>query len=166
MELKQFYLGCPARASYYVCSGKYFMKMTLLFALIFSILAFSSCQTASTEKAASAPGNHGSSEIKQVSVEEAKQVVDGKDAQLIDVRTEAEYAGGHAPKAANFPLDDLPKHLEKLDKNKPVYIICQTGRRSQKGAEILRQAGFREIYNIQGGTSAWIQAGFPVIGEE
>lgn len=41
------------------------------------------------------------------------------------------------------------------------YVICQTGRRSQKGAEILQKAGFKNIYNINGGTSAWENAGFP-----
>jgi rhodanese-related sulfurtransferase len=84
------------------------------------------------------------------------------DAQFIDVRTEAEYAGGHGTNAAHFPLDALENDLSKLDKNKPVYVICQTGRRSQKGAEILQKAGFKEIYNIIGGTSAWLEAGLLV----
>lgn len=132
--------------------------MTILFTLILSIFAFSACQTASTEKASDIIAKN---EIKQVSVGEAKQAVDEKNAQFIDVRTDAEYAGGHAPKAANFPLDALEKDLTKLDKDKPVYLICQTGRRSRKGAEILQKAGFKEIYNIQGGTSAWIDAGLP-----
>ncbi|MCY7375943.1 MAG: rhodanese-like domain-containing protein [Pyrinomonadaceae bacterium] len=133
------------------------MRMTLFFTLILSIFAFSACQTASTEKAS----DNLQTDIKQISVEQAKQSVDGKDAQFIDVRTTEEYAGGHAPKAANFPLDALEKDLAKLDKDKPVYLICQTGRRSQKGAEILQKAGFKNIYNIQGGTSAWTGAGFP-----
>ena len=118
------------------------MKMTMFLTLILSIFAVSACQTASTETASSAARN----EIKQVSVEQAKQVVDAKDAQFIDVRTVEEYAGGHAPKAANFPLDALEKDLAKLDKKQPVYVICQTGRRSQKGAEILQKAGFKNIY--------------------
>ena len=142
---------------------KYFMKMTIFLTLILSIFAFSGCENTSTEKTSNArqQGN-ASNEIKQITVAEAKDAVSSAGAQFIDVRTEAEYAGGHAPLAANFPLDALEKDLAKLDKDKPVYLICQTGRRSQMGAEILKKAGFSDIYNIQGGTSAWTEAGYPV----
>ena len=136
--------------------------MTIFFTLILSIFAFSGCQTASTQKADNAQVSSASGEIKQITVAEAKLAVDATDVQFIDVRTAGEYTGGHAPKASNFPLDALEKDLSKLDKNKPVYVICQTGRRSQKGSEILQKAGFKEIYNINGGTSAWTEAGFPV----
>ncbi len=138
------------------------MKMTILFALILSIFAFSGCQTASTETASNVPTNGAQNEIKQISIEQAKNAVGAKDAQFIDVRTVEEYTGGHAPTAANFPLDALEKDLSKFDKDKPVYVICQTGRRSQKGAEILQKAGFKDIYNVEGGTSAWIAAGQPI----
>ena len=138
------------------------MKMTMFFTLILSIFAFSGCQTASTLRADNASVSNAAGEIKQITVTEAKQAVDAKDVQFIDVRTPGEYTGGHAPKASNFPLDVLEKDLSKLDKNKPVYVICQTGRRSQKGSEILQKAGFKEMYNINGGTSAWVDAGFPV----
>lgn len=101
-------------------------------------------------------------EIKSISVEQAKTAVEANNVQFIDVRTDAEYKGGHAPKAANFPLDTLEQDLTKLDKSKPVYVICETGRRSQKGAEILQKNGFADIYNIEGGTSAWRKANLPV----
>lgn len=136
--------------------------MTIFFTLILSIFAVSACQTASTETASNISAKAAQSEIKQISVEQAKDVVGAKDVQFIDVRTDEEYAGGHAPKAAHFPLGALEKDLAKLDKEQPVYVICQTGRRSQKGAEILQKAGFKNIYNINGGTGAWIDAGFPV----
>lgn len=137
------------------------MKMTIFLILILSIFAVSACQTASTQKAENTPGRIASGEKKQITVTEAKHAVDAKDVQFIDVRTAGEFADGHAPKAVNFPLDSLEKDLEKLNKNKPVYIICQTGSRSQKGSEILQKAGFKSTYNINGGTSAWQNAGFP-----
>jgi len=138
------------------------MKMTILFTLIFSIFAFSACQTATTGKASNSQESiMRQDEIKQITVAQAKDAVTAKDTQFIDVRTAEEYAGGHAPKAVNMPLDALEKDLSRLDKNKPVYVICQTGRRSQKGSEILQKAGFKDIYNIQGGTGAWVDAGFP-----
>ncbi len=137
------------------------MKITIFFTLVLSIFAFSACQSASTQKAESMPSPIASDEINQITVTEAKQAVGAKDVQFIDVRTAGEYADGHAPKTINFPLDSLENDLAKLDKDEPVYVICQTGRRSQKGSEILQKAGFKSIYNINGGTSAWQNAGFP-----
>ena len=138
------------------------MKMTMFFILILSVFAFSACQTASTQKAADPLQSGTQTGIEQISVAEAKLAVEAKDVQFIDVRTVGEYTGGHAVKAASFPLDLLEQDLAKLDKGKPVYVICQTGTRSQKGSEILRKAGFKNINNINGGTSAWENAGFPM----
>jgi rhodanese-related sulfurtransferase len=137
------------------------MKITLLLTLILSISAFSACQPQEPEKAPNAQESGARNEIKQISVTQAKEATVSNDVQFIDVRTEEEYASRHAPKTKNFPLDRLEKELSKLEKDKPVYVICHTGRRSQKGSEILQKAGFKEIYNIQGGTGAWIDAGLP-----
>lgn len=141
------------------------MKTTLFLTLILSIFGITGCRTASSEKVSdkAAPSVESQQqEIKQVSVAEAKTAIDEKkDAQFIDVRTVEEYDSGHAPKAVNMPLDSLENNLAKLDQDKPVYVICQTGRRSQKGSEILQKSGFKDIYNIKGGTSEWISAGLP-----
>lgn len=132
------------------------MKVLFLFALILSASVFSACQSAAqTETAQSKPA-----EIKQISVTDAKTLVEKPNVQFIDVRTVEEYAGGHAPQAVNYPLDEIEKSFPKLDREKPVYVICETGRRSQKASEILQKNGFEEIYNIEGGTSGWIKAGF------
>ncbi len=140
------------------------MKMTIFLTLILSILAFAGCQNAATNTKTETKmeTTQTQKEIAQVSVTEAKKAIeDKKEAQFIDVRTPEEYAGGHAVGAKNLPLDKLDAELAKLDKNKPVYVICQTGRRSQKGSEILQKAGFGDIYNITGGTSEWTSAGLP-----
>ncbi len=142
------------------------MNMNIFLTLILSIITFSACQTASNQKVENTSGpsaSNASNEIKQVTVTEAKQAVDAKDVQFIDVRTGVEFADGHAPQAINFPLDLLEKDLAKLNREWPVYVICQTGRRSQKASEILQKAGFNHIYNIQGGTSAWIDAALPIV---
>ncbi len=141
------------------------MKMTILFTIILSIFAVSACQTAPTQKVenkstANTPASMTTADIRQITVTDAKKVIDEKEVQFIDVRTTEEYAAGHAVKASSFPLDALEKDLGALDKGKPVYVICQTGKRGQLGAEILQKAGFTEIYNISGGTSAWVNAGF------
>ncbi len=146
------------------------MKMTIFASLILAALAFAGCQSAATQvETKTEPKTETKmettqtqKEIAQVSVTEAKKAIeDKKDAQFIDVRTIEEYAGGHAVGAKNLPLDKLKADLAELDKNKPVYVICETGRRSQKGSEILQKAGFKDIYNITGGTSEWKSAGLP-----
>ncbi len=142
------------------------MKMTIFASLILATLAFAGCQSAATQQKTKTETKMETTqtqkEIAQVSVTEAKKAIeDKKDAQFIDVRTVEEYAGGHAVGAKNLPLDKLDAELTKLDKDKPVYVICQTGRRSQKGSEILQKVGFKDIYNITGGTSEWMNAKLP-----
>lgn len=62
--------------------------------------------------------------------------------QLVDVRTQAEYAAGHIDGVINLPVDQLREHLEQLDKTKPVYLVCQSGLRSYIASRILKGSGF------------------------
>lgn len=101
----------------------------------------------------------GSASIKSVSVNETANAIKNGGVQFIDVRSAGEFASGHAEKAVNMPLDKLDGMIAKLDKEKPVYVICQSGMRSMRGASILENAGFTEVYNVSGGTSAWMSAG-------
>ena len=144
------------------------MKMTIFLTLILSILAFAGCQSAATVTKTETKTEtkmetaQTQKNIAQISVTEAKKALEEKkDAQFIDVRTVEEYTGGHAKGAKNLPLDKLEAELAALNQDKPVYVICETGRRSQKGSEILQKAGFKDVYNITGGTSEWISAGLP-----
>lgn len=133
------------------------MRIFFLLSLIAAAVSFAACQSAVTDR----PAN-SEPEIRQVTAGEAKPALENPDVQLIDVRTAAEYEGGHAPRAENHPLDELEASLARLDREKPVYLICETGRRSQLGAEILRKNGFTDLYNIKGGISGWTAAGFPL----
>lgn len=138
------------------------MKVIYLSLFFFTLSIFAACQSVDTKQSDIKRSDAKQSEIRQVSVEEAKQAIEKTNAQFVDVRTKEEYSGGHAVKTVNLPLDSLESDLTRLDKDKPVYVICQTGRRSQKGSEILQKAGFTEIYNIEGGTAAWQTAGLPL----
>ncbi|HEX9961514.1 MAG TPA: MBL fold metallo-hydrolase [Pyrinomonadaceae bacterium] len=98
--------------------------------------------------------------IEQISVREAqKRLAETPDAQFIDVRRSGEYESAHAPKALNLTLSDLDKLTVKLDESRPTYVICQGGYRSSAATSILEGKGFRELYNIEGGTAAWIKEG-------
>ncbi len=74
-------------------------------------------------------------------------------AQLLDVRTPKEWSAGkiESSKCMNFMDADFKQQVEKLDKNKPVFVYCAAGGRSTKASQILKEAGFKVIYNLQGG---------------
>ncbi len=76
-----------------------------------------------------------------------------KDAQLLDVRTPQEWEMGKiaSSKCINYNDATFKQQIEKLDKNKPVFVYCAAGGRSSKAAPILQQAGFKYIYNLTGG---------------
>lgn len=96
----------------------------------------------------------------QVEVEEVGSLAETeKYLQLVDVRRPAEYSAGHAARAWNISLDRLADDFDKLDPAAPTYVICQTGYRSSIGTSILENAGFKKVYNVTGGTAAWIAAG-------
>ena len=69
---------------------------------------------------------------------------------LLDTRTPMEYSMGHAEGFINIPVDELREHIDKLDKSKPVYVICQSGLRSYIASRILMGNGF-DAYNFAGG---------------
>lgn len=70
---------------------------------------------------------------------------------LLDTRTMAEYKAGHAEGFdKNIPVDDLREHIDELDKNKPVYVMCQSGLRSYIACRILTNEGY-DCYNFAGG---------------
>ncbi len=104
----------------------------------------------------------GGGSISEISPQNALPKVEGAYSQFIDVRTAEEYSAGHATRAINIPLDELPKRYDRLEKNEPVYIICETGRRSKEAADILSANGFKEVISITGGTAAWREAGLPI----
>jgi hydroxyacylglutathione hydrolase len=98
--------------------------------------------------------------VQQVSVNEVAKLFDaGNSLQFVDVRRFPEYTGGHATETTNIPLDKLPNNFESLSPEVPTYVICQSGYRSSIGTSILENAGFKQIYNVTGGTAAWINAG-------
>jgi phage shock protein E len=70
-----------------------------------------------------------------------------KGAQIIDVRTPGEYAGGHIKGSKNIPLQSLGSNLSKINKNKPVITCCASGMRSASAKSVLQNNGFTEVHN-------------------
>ena len=81
--------------------------------------------------------------------------------QLIDVRTPEEYRSGYIAGARNLNIYDagFAQSLAALDKSKPVLVYCAKGGRSASAAGELQKAGFSQVYDLEGGISAWKAAG-------
>jgi glyoxylase-like metal-dependent hydrolase (beta-lactamase superfamily II)/rhodanese-related sulfurtransferase len=105
--------------------------------------------------------------IAQMPVDELQQqLAEHADLQIIDVRRPAELATGRVPGAINAQLAHLEKSLSQLDPARPTVVICAGGYRSTAATSVLARHGFTQLFNVVGGTSAWINAGYPVEGAE
>jgi len=96
----------------------------------------------------------------RISVAEAKEKIDGGNVQVIDSRTPGEYMGGHVPGAINIPHMATVSQKDKLEQGKELVFICQMGSRSALACEFAAALGFKDLYNVEGGTEAWIKAGY------
>lgn len=78
---------------------------------------------------------------------------------LIDVRTSEEFDEGTIYSARNIDIDadDFTKKIQLLDKNSALIIFCKSGGRSQKAYQILKEEGFTNVKEIEGGYDAWIE---------
>ena len=108
--------------------------------------------------------NRRLSGVPEVGALQAVQLLNRKDAVMIDVREAAEFSAGHAPNARNIPLAQLDKRIAELEKfkNRPAVVVCQTGGRSHAAIALLKKAGFAEVVVLAGGIGAWQQANMPV----
>jgi adenylyltransferase/sulfurtransferase len=95
--------------------------------------------------------------VPAISVEELKKKLDAKsDVFILDVREPHEYQicnlNGYL-----VPLNDLPKRVSELDSSREIVAHCKMGGRSAKAVQFLRQAGFKKVYNLTGGITAWAE---------
>lgn len=95
------------------------------------------------------------------------QVIEsGNDVDLIDVRTSAEYRELHITCARNQPLDqlDVDQLVSRyVDRDEPLYVVCQSGMRAGQACEKLLREGLANVVSVEGGTKAWDAAGLPVV---
>ncbi|MEM9647186.1 MAG: rhodanese-like domain-containing protein [Bacteroidota bacterium] len=119
-----------------------------LFMLVMALLGQFSC--------GDGKGNGLSEKIDKTTLE---QMAIGQDVQLIDVRTPEEYNLGYIGDAINFDINNQEQFLEQiasLDKEEPVYLYCKMGGRSNRAAELMKEKGFKKIYDYSGGYQDWI----------
>jgi rhodanese-related sulfurtransferase len=95
----------------------------------------------------------------QVQEVPAASVPDG--AWLLDVREDEEWAAGYAPGARHIPLGELGARTAEIPQDQTVYVICRSGRRSERAAQALTAAGWTAV-NVSGGMQDWAAAGRPM----
>ncbi|MDB5922106.1 MAG: hypothetical protein JWN13_1042 [Betaproteobacteria bacterium] len=100
----------------------------------------------------------------EVGPTEAVQLINRRDAVVLDVRDAADYKSGHITNARHMPeseLDSRAKELEKM-KSRPIIVSCARGNRSANVAARLRKLGFNEVFSLRGGLAAWQTANMPL----
>ena len=106
-------------------------------------------------------------EVQEVSPKEVYEAVykSNSDLQLVDVRTPEEYGVSHLRDAQNICVTeaDFESKVANLDRDKPIYVYCKSGGRSARAAKILHEMGFKEIYDLQGGITAWKSQGLKTV---
>ena len=90
-----------------------------------------------------------------ISSEKALEIMEGSKVQVIDVRSPEEFATGHIPNATLIPLEKLEEMQSELDKNNKYILVCRSGNRSATASTLLKEKGFKEIYNLSNGMNGW-----------
>lgn len=102
--------------------------------------------------------------IQEVDCSAALQLINHKDALVLDVREEKEYQAGHLLNAKLLPLATLSERIGELEKyrDKPIVVVCRSGNRSSSACVTLGKQGFAQAYNLAGGVMAWQKANLPL----
>ena len=102
--------------------------------------------------------------IKEVDTLTATQLMNHKDALVLDVREDSEIGQGRIPGARHIPVGKLADRVGELAKykGKPIVVACRSGNRSASACATLKKQGFGDVYNLKGGVIAWEQAGLPL----
>jgi len=102
--------------------------------------------------------------VEQVSALEAVQLMNRRDAVVLDVRENAEFAAGHIPNARNIPVGEFDKRARELEKlkSRPIIVTGLSGARAAKVIAALRKIGVAEVVALRGGLNGWAEASLPV----
>ncbi len=128
------------------------MKLLILPSLLSIILMSSVCFISCAQS-----GPEGQEGYEKVSPEAFETAMSLEGMQLVDVRTADEFSEGYIEGAVNYDYlsDEIPSLISSLDKSKPVLVYCRSGKRSASSAELLLEAGFSQVYDLEGGFLAW-----------
>ena len=102
--------------------------------------------------------------IKEVNCIAALQLINHKNACVLDVREANEYNAGHVLNSVHIPLGKLSEQMGELEKyrDRPLVVICRSGNRSCSACAMLGKRGFSQAYSLEGGVTAWQKASLPL----
>lgn len=120
------------------------------------------------EASAPAPAPTAVAEARLVTPEEARTLVEWPPGvMVVDVRTVEEYDAGHLPGARRIQLDEIAAAIDAgqfpATPDAPLLVYCRAGGRSAQAAALLSERGFQRVYDLEGGITAWGEAGQPVL---
>ncbi len=103
--------------------------------------------------------------IPGISPQQLVELLNHKDAVVIDLRAQERFDLGHILGAQSIPLENFGTSIKTLNKykNKPIILVCAMGSESPKKAKVLKENGFTELYHLSGGMDAWHAQGLPVV---
>ena len=86
---------------------------------------------------------------------------------VLDVRTPQEVAQGTLPKAEHINIHDanFAERAGGLNKEQPIYVYCKAGGRSARACKQLVSLGFKDVYNLSGGITAWKSSGYNIVAQ-
>lgn len=102
--------------------------------------------------------------IQEVDHIAAMQLINHKNALILDVREQGEYDAGHILNSKLIPLGKLGERIGELEKyrERPLVVVCRSGQRSASACVLLGKKGFAQAYNLSGGVTAWQKASLPL----
>ena len=102
--------------------------------------------------------------VRALSAAEALRLINDRDAWVVDIREGGEYKEGHIPQARHIPLASLRERLGELGKagDRPIIVYCRTGNTAQSACAQLKKNGIADVYSLNGGLAAWLDANLPV----
>lgn len=95
---------------------------------------------------------------------QALRLINDRDAWIVDVRESGEYKDSHIPQARHIPMASLSERIGELNKagDKPIIVYCRSGSTSQAACAQLKKQGIANVYSLNGGMPAWLDANLPV----
>jgi rhodanese-related sulfurtransferase len=135
-------------------------KLFILSALFVLALIVTGCGAPAATQNAPAPDINNLPA--NLTVQQAKPLLDNAGVFWLDVREQSEYDAGHIPGITLIPTGQVANRLGEIPKDKPVIVTCRSGNRSAQVTKLLREQGFTNVHNMEGGIVAWQGAGYPV----
>ena len=101
--------------------------------------------------------------VRTITPQEARDLIDRQEVEVVDVREPNEWSGGHLPTSRLVPLGKLRESPKQALPRDGIIFVCAAGVRSETAARLAVQTGLTHVYNLRGGTRNWVKAGLPLV---